>query len=83
MGPGCVQTFLSRLERQERIENRAYKQLLADGPTKRWQILRSNADFKTTHAFSPSLGRKQPLVSDRYWPVSASSQWLLWVGSYR
>jgi len=28
---------------------------------KRWQILRSNADFKTAHAFLHTLGHERPL----------------------
>lgn len=31
--------------------------------TKRWQILRSNADFKTVHAFSHSLDPLLPVAT--------------------
>ena len=56
MGSGCVKTFWSRFYSQDWNENRAPTQISGLLINQTLQILRSNADFKTAHAFSHSLG---------------------------
>ena len=56
MGSGCVKTFWSRFYSQDWNENRAPTQISGLLINQTLQILRSNADIKTAHAFSHSLG---------------------------
>jgi hypothetical protein len=43
-------------------KSRSYANFRAADKPNRWQILRSNADFKTAHVFSHSLDPLQPLM---------------------
>jgi hypothetical protein len=54
-GLGRVKMFESEFGSQNCNENCISRQISGLLGNERWQILRSNADFKTVHAFSRSL----------------------------
>ncbi|MNC23672.1 hypothetical protein D3C76_1453470 [compost metagenome] len=56
----------SRLDCQERDENRVSTQIFGLLINQRQQILRSYAVFKTVPAFFHSLGRFLPVTTDRF-----------------